>query len=900
MFKKTMLAKSLLLAFGSTATLFGTATMAQQNSSDQPAQLQRVEVTGSAIKRIDAETAVPITVIKLDDLRKEGVTTVEQVLSRISSSQSQTGTSQAVGSATGGAAYADLRGLGSNKTLVLLNGRRVANNAIDGASVDLNVIPFAALERVEILRDGASSLYGTDAIGGVINFITRKDFTGGSITLGADSPQHDGGKAYNANIAYGFGTLENDGFNVLGIVDFQKQRPVGAIQRDYSSTGFLPNRGIFRSSGSPDPANYSQGGPSANPAGPACNANSYIFHQSGSGCRYDFVKWVDLIPNTERASGLLKGSLKLTPDHTLNLEYFATQILSKTTIAPVPFAALKMDPGTPFFPGNGMTPAPANFVIDPTKSINIRWRDVPNGPRQEEDKNVQQRLVASVEGIVAGWDYNAGIAYNENKNTHNVTGGYADGTIITSGVKTGAINPFGAQTAAGQALLDSALVRGILYSGKSTVVSADAHASREVGDWLGAGRQAAVAIGAEFRREKTNFQANPAVAELLVASTGIDPTTDQGGSRKVAAVYGEINIPLTKELEVTGALRYDKYSDFGSTTNPKAGFRYQPIEQVLIRGSYSTGFRAPSLYELNNPQTYTNTANSFNDPKRCPNGVPVAGAATDDVCNTQFIVQNGGNKELKPEKAKNLTFGLVFEPVKDLTVGFDFWWIKLRDQVSVLPDTLIFADPTKYAGLFRRAADGSLSIDGSQCPGVSCGYIVNTNDNLGEVRTHGVDLSASYRLRAGDIGTFNFGINGTYVTKYEYQQEQGGVFLQNAGTYSGTGPIFRWAHTLNATWTKGVWGLGVVNRFKTGYHDQNDPNQVSDPQFYGDVASYSVWDVSGSWAPVKTLSFTLGIRNVFDKEPPFSNQARTFQSNFDPRFTDPTGRSFYVRGTYNF
>ena len=900
MLKRTMLAKSLLLAFGGTAAVFGTGAVAQQAPSDQPTQLQRVEVTGSAIKRIDAETSVPITVIKLDALRKEGVTTIEQVLSRISASQSQTGTSQAVGAGTGGAAYADLRGLGSNKTLVLLNGRRVANNVIDGSSVDLNVIPFSALERVEILRDGASALYGTDAIGGVINFITRRDFTGGSVTLGADSPQHPGGKAYNANLAYGFGALEQEGFNILGIVDLQKQSPISASQRNFSSTGFLPEKGIFRSSGSPDPANYSQGGPSANPAGPGCTANPYIFHQSGSSCRYDFVKWVDLVPDTERASGLFKGTLKLGPDHLLNLEYFATQVISKTRIAPVPFAALTIDNGTPFFPGNGITPAPTNFVIDPTKPINVRWRDVPNGPRQEQDKNFQQRLVASAEGVVAGWDYNAGLTYNQNKNTHTTTGGYADGTIITTGVRTGVINPFGAQTPAGQALLDSALVKGVLYSGTGDVVSVDGRASREVGDWLSAGRSVALAVGTEFRREKMKFQANPPVAELLVASTGVDPATNQGGSRTVGAVYGELNVPITKELEVTGALRYDKYSDVGSTTNPKLSFRYQPVEQVLMRGSYSTGFRAPSLYELNNPQTYTNTANSFNDPVRCPNGVPAAGAAEADVCNTQFIVQNGGNKQLRPEKAKNLTLGLVIEPVKDLSVAFDFWWIKLKDQVSVLPDTLIFADVVKYASRFRRGADGSLSIDGSQCPGVNCGYIIDTNDNLGEVRTHGIDLSASYRLRAGDMGTFNFGVNGTYVTKYEYQQEQGGVFLQNAGTYSGTGPIFRWAHTLNATWTQGAWGLAVVNRFKTGYHDQNDPNQVAAPSFYGDVASYSVWDVAGSWTPAKALSFTVGVRNLFDKEPPFSNQARTFQSNFDPRFTDPTGRAYYVRATYTF
>ena len=902
MFKRSQVCSAVVVAFGGVLAMSATPSFGQtqQSQTDQPTQLQRVEVTGSAIKRIDAETAVPITVIKLDELRKQGVTTIEQVLSRISASQSQTGTSQSVGLGTGSAAFADLRGLGSNKTLILLNGRRIANNAIDGASVDLNVIPFSALERVEILRDGASALYGTDAIGGVINFITRKDFSGGAVTLGADSPQHPGGKAYSANLAYGFGRLDNDGFNVLGVVDYQKQSPISAAQRDFSSTGFLPDRGIFRSSGSPDPANYNQGGKSANPAGPACTANPFIFHQSGSSCRYDFVKWVDLVPDTERVSGLLKGTLKLSPDHAVSVEYFATQVLNKTTIAPVPFAALTVDPGTPFFPGNGITPGPTNFAIDPTKSINVRWRDVPNGPRQEQDKNLQQRVVASIDGVVIGWDYNVGLAYNQNKNTHTTTGGYADGTIITSGVKTGIINPFGDQTTAGQALLDGALVKGVLYYGQADVTSIDARASRELGDWMGAGRSAAIAVGTEFRREKLSFQANPSVAELLVASTGVDPTTNQGGSRTVSAVYGELNIPLTKELEVTGALRYDKYSDVGSTTNPKVSFRYQPIDPVLLRGSYSTGFRAPSLYELNNPQTYTNTGNSFNDPVRCPNGVPIAGASEADVCNTQFIVLNGGNPKLRPEKAKNLVLGLVLEPVKDLTIGLDFWWIKLKDQVSVLPDTLIFADVVKNAGLFHRGADGSLSIDGTQCPGVNCGYITDTNDNLGEIRTNGVDLSAAYRLRTADMGTFNFGINGTYVTKYEYQQEQGGVFLQNAGAYSGTGPIFRWAHTLNVTWTKDAWGLAIVNRYKSGYQDQNDPNQVSDPQFYGDVGSYSVWDVAGSWTPVKALSFTVGVRNVFDRSPPFSNQAKTFQSNFDPRYSDPTGRAYYARATYTF
>src|SRR5450432_3652997 len=176
-------------------------------SQTQSQQLERVEITGSAIKRIDAETSVPVTVLKVDDLKKEGIATVQQLLERVSAAQTSVATSQSVGSATGGAAFANLRALGQNKTLVLLNGRRIADNAIDGSAPDLNMIPIAALERIEVLRDGASSLYGIDAIGGVINFITRKDLKGGSLTLQAQKPQHDGGKSYNANIGYGYGDL---------------------------------------------------------------------------------------------------------------------------------------------------------------------------------------------------------------------------------------------------------------------------------------------------------------------------------------------------------------------------------------------------------------------------------------------------------------------------------------------------------------------------------------------------------------------------------------------------------------------------------------------------------------------------------------------------------------------
>jgi len=270
MFKRTRVSQAAWMLASSAALLAGMPALAQNAP-------QRVEITGSAIKRIDAETAVPVTVLKIEDLKAQGVSSIEQIMSSLGAVQMNQTSSQQVGAGTGGASFADLRGLGASKTLVLLNGRRVANNAIDGSAVDLNMIPFAALQRVEVLRDGASSLYGTDAIGGVINFITRNDYQGGSITLGADVPEAKGGKAESANVGFGFGDLSKQGFNVFGFIDVNRQHRIKGDQRPWNSRfpgGLSPT---------PFPANYYQNGDvTANPAAPACTTPAFLT-PSGDG-----------------------------------------------------------------------------------------------------------------------------------------------------------------------------------------------------------------------------------------------------------------------------------------------------------------------------------------------------------------------------------------------------------------------------------------------------------------------------------------------------------------------------------------------------------------------------------------------------------------------------------------
>jgi iron complex outermembrane receptor protein len=779
---------------------------------------------------------------------------------------------------------------------VLLNGRRIANQAVgaagDSSAPDLNTIPLAAIDRIEVLRDGASSLYGTDAIGGVINFITKKDFQGGEANLQYDSPQHPGGKSYEASVGYGRGDLDKDRWNFFGFVDWQHQEVLTTPQRSSFASATKTSPTGF-------PGAWSQGSASVSPFAPECNLQYQA--PSGTTCAYYYWNWVDLVPKTDRLTGMLEGTIALAGDHQLGLEYTAAQTDVWTRVAGVPEGALTMDPTSPYFPGNGVTPPPpAGTDWDPTQPIRIRWRTVPAGPRSDHNANFQQRFVASLQGTIAGWDYDTGLAWNHIKTSDTLVGGYVDDNVIRDAVANGTLNPFTPDLPPDQlAIVQSAVKNGTLFTATGEVVSWDARIGRELGDWFHAGRRSALAFGAEVRHEKYIQLANTAYASQVVSSTGFDPNTDNEGARSVWAVYGELNVPVTKAFEVTASLRYDHYPDFGSTTNPKLSAKFAPSDKWAVRGALTTGFRAPSLYELHSAQVFTNTANNWDDPVRCPNGNPIPGASRADNCQVQFMALGGGNPNLTPEKSRSATLGFVLQPVPQFDATIDFWWLHLKNQIGALADQTVFGDPATYASHFVRAADGSLATDGSQCntaanPGPQCGYILLLNDNLGGTRTNGIDVAANYRLRTG-FGNWAFHLQETYVSRYEYQNEKDGAWYQNVGVYSGLGPVFRNQWTIGAQWSMGPWSAGLVNHYKSGYIDE-DLGQVPIER----VGAYSTWDLFGSWSPNKKMTLTLGVRNLMDRKPPSTVQAATFQVGYDPRFADPYQRVFYVRGTYRF
>ena len=919
MFKRTRINSALLTAFSAGLLIAESSAFAQDTTA-----VQRVEITGSSIKRVDAETSEPVTVIKADDLKKQGVTTVEQIMQNVSAMQVQQTSSQSVGAGTGGASFADLRGLGANKTLVLLNGRRIANSAFDSSAPDINLIPFAAIERVEVLRDGASALYGTDAISGVINFITRKDYRGGTLTLGVDAPQHPGGAAHSANAGFGFGDYDKDGFNLFGFVNFDKQAAILANQRPYYEQQYLKH-GTYAASGTTFPAtwegvtNVSAADAGTPFGGPACLSSQNLFPKASTTpnqCGEITTNFIGFVPATEKESGLMNASFKIDENNKFNFEAFVAQSRVNAQTAPVPYGALYMHPTDKYFPGNGITPLPAGTVISPDQSghpgavnddaLFIKFRTVMLGNREDDNTATQGRFSAGLEGDLADWDYNVAVTLNTNHTQDYLKSGYSDINVLATqdtnpdSVTYGgyylnpAINPFGAQTAAGTALLNQAAAAavGVLQSGQGTVKQIDGHASRDLGDWLHAGRPAALALGFEARNEKFTQQANAPVAEAVIASTGLDPTELNTGKRDVYAGFFELNVPILKSLDVTAAARYDKYSDFGNTTNPKASFRFQPVKSFLLRGSYSTGFRAPSLFELHASQVYGTSVGGDNDPVNCPGGVQKAGAPT-SACNNQFEELTGGNLNLKPEKSKNATLGLVLEPFNNFTAELDYYHISFTNEIGIVPDKDMY-DPSQFAQFsqyFHYNSAGQLSTDGTQCPGVNCGYVSELSLNLGGIKTDGADIALNYRANAGRFGKLNFGLQSTWVHSFKFQDVQGGQYFQNVGSYTGLNPVFRWQHNGVIDWSLDPFALGLAVHYKSGYIDFDPSNKVS---------AYTTVDLYGTYAMSKGFSFTAGVRNLTDSKAPFTNQNVLFQTGYDPRYGDPTGRTYYGRVTYSF
>ncbi len=904
MFKRNKICTAALAALGGTLLVTSLPVLAQG---------QTVEVTGSRIKRIDTETALPVVTIKASDLERAGVQTAEAAVQFIAQNQSTVNSSRSIGTTNGGAAYADLRGLGVERTLVLLNGQRIVKNPYSGIATDLNVIPTVAIERIEVLTDGASSIYGTDAIAGVINIITRSDFQGVNIGGSAKLPQGDGGEQYNGNITGGFGSLAKDGFNLFGGFDYTQENRIRAIDRDYAKSGIIPDKGVYKTSGTSFPGNYSQSstGVSTNPTLPNCAPPSSILIPDIFGpnsCRYDYTSSIDIMSEVERWSLFGRGSMALGSDHVASLEYFRAYNSVGNNVAPTPLTGLSMPPTNPYYPGGSMGTPITNPALNTAANISAGWRMVPAGPRASTIENTTQRLLGEIKGAFGEWDYSVNALYSDSNVKNNFEGGYVSRPKIIDGIQgnNGApyLNPFGDQSAAGLEYILGSKVIGQMQDIEGKLFNIGASVSGNLFN-MPAGA-VGVAAGVEYRKEEIEYRNN---FELIrqAASSGLELAEDTTGDISNFALFGEANFPITKTLEIPVSIRYDDTGDTGSKWTPKIGARWQALPNTLLRASYNKGFRAPGVFDLYAPNSITFTSNSYDDPVLCPNGVPVAGADPSRDCGQQFRQLQGGSKSVQSEESTAWTMGIVFEVMSNVTIGLDYFNYEVEGTIGALPETAIFGDTARYADKFVRcstlSAADQAAIDAC-VPGTvdPLAYITTTTANLGNIRTAGWDIAFSASQAFANAGRFTFTLNGTYMTKWEQQLVAGGEYFSALGRYSVdlNFPAPRYQQVSRLGWDQGVWGVGLFHRYKRGYHDYN--LDTLDDAVYGNnrVDDWSVFDLSVTYTGVKGLTLTAGVLNLMDEDAPFSNQGATFQVGYDPRITDPVGRAFMLQASYQF
>ncbi len=932
MFAEKPMRKALALALGgglSSSLLLATPIFAQTAES-APQKLEKVEVTGSSIKRIDGETALPVLVLKRDDIERTGASNVEQLLRSISAT-SALGSSSVANSGAGGgqggassATLISLRGLGSARTLVLINGRRGAPSG-GSSAVDINTIPIYAIDRLEVLKDGASAVYGSDAVAGVVNFILRKDYTGVEVsgTYGAPT-RPGGGDEGKASIFAGFGDMAKDRYNVNFGAGYQYTKPIFGSDRSFARNLNVGEQ-LDKLSTTSFPANVRlPSGALRSPTFPNCGPYSQVSPLQPSGptglCRYDNAPYIALQPDSKQANVSFNGRINIssavegyvesnfTRNKTLNTTqhvlingaalpaghpYIASLTNLINTQYPAFTAQLNpliggawalLPPSSPYYPtafatANGLTGQP----------LVLLFRSIPTGVRKTEDVADNSRVVAGLRGDAMGWDYDGGVLYSQNKITETLKQGWALTNQYLNLLNTGVINPFGPTTdpnALAAAMASN--YNGPWFVNKTSITSAYAKGTHELYQ-LPAGMMS-ISLGAEFRKEKLDLAPSDANKQFLVSGFGA-AGVPVSATRNVESAYTEVNIPILKNLEADAAVRYDNYQRVGNTVNPEGSIRWTATDTFLVRGSIGTGFRAPTLIDLYQPEARGITTNGSRDLIRCPIGTT---GLID--CSTQFVTIGGGNSSLKPEKSKSTTLGFVFEPTRDFYLGVDFWTVEVKDVIRTgISTATILGDPVKYASYIRRGPpDGNPS---------GVGPIIGIDQsltNLGKTNVAGIDLDIRGRILNTAEDKVTLRLNGTYLTRYD-QQNLDGTYTSaiNRPSALGIGVALRWRHTASVVWETGPWIASVSENFQVGYDDLRtslQPASVTPRQ----VAPYETYDSQLVYTGFKALKLTLGIKNLFDQNPPYTNYGAGFVGSYDLSYTDVRGRFIYTTATYTF
>lgn len=959
--------------------------------SKQDASGGEIVVTGSLLRRTDTETPSPVTVLTADTIAKAGITTASDAIRSISADGAGSiGTGFQSGFSAGGSAVS-LRGLGVSSTLVLVDGLRSANFPIndDGHNsyVDLNSIPFSLIDRIEVLKDGASSTYGADAIGGVVNLILKKHVTGVVGTVEAGAAQKGDAEHQRANLTVGYGDYASQGFNVYINGEYQRDGRVSNHSRGfpYNTQDLTPIGGNDLNTAD---SSLTTATPSAvvtrvtqtdlnNPlAGSTagltnqfqtlnlgtCANGTYTQTSStvnGVGCRYDLVdQYRQLAPLQERYSVNGRISVRISD----RIEGYVTGSYSRSDVSIIgapsavratqPFGgspavassnpgvvlpvwicptgincALASTPGRQLNPNN---PYAAAYAANPTLGaarLYYLFGDIAQG---SDRTNEVYRVTSGLNGSFGDdWNWRIEGAYARD-NLEITQHGYINIAGLARAINTGSYN-FVNPSLNSQAVRD-AIAPDITTPSHSSLASVDASISKALMTLPGGDLQ--IAVGGQVRRETlTNNNQNAALDTYTLT------TSSAFGKHTVSAAYFEIDAPVLTSLDLTASGRYDHYSEGFGRFSPKVGFKFAPVRQFAVRGTYSQGFRAPTFAE-SNPQSQYAGFVSFAPP--CNFVVAHGGTQTGTTCNTNgnpyaqsYSLGRGvvGNPDLKPETSRSFTAGTIFQPVK--------WFSFTADYYNVKKSNLIVAGPLTGQAQAAYFAQSTLAAATAAVAAVGPGYSVNVVDgpdplfpnalprllilntpfvNANYSITSGIDLAATATIPIGDDSTFTSRIEATHLFKYDLHTENG--VQKYAGTMgpndlsSGNGtPNWRgnWQNTLQV----GAYSLTAttyfVNKIKAVATDQGNLSTDCSAALYkaaGDptgekfcyVNSFINVDLNGSVRVNDKFTFFVNVGNIFGAHAPVAPAAYSSAPNFLTtwHYAGLIGRTFKAGASFGF
>ncbi len=881
--KKPQLVVAIRIALGTALTASATLS-APLAWAQEP--VEEIYVTGSRIGRTsDFESPSPVASFNRDDLNKAGYANLQQLMEKQpftgNGTFSTRGNNQ--DSSANGAASISLRGLGADATLVLVNGRRVAISAfaesITTNFVDINSIPVSAIERIEVLKDGASAVYGSDAVAGVVNIILRDDFDGFELSAGGGWTTESGYDEQNISGIWG---MSGENGNVTIIADYFKNSTLSNSERENSEGTTLatadhdPPGFDLRSSRSFPGTFIVDGAVMVDPTCPPDRTTE----PPDSICIFDYGPFNLITPEAERTGILLLAHQGFGN----GLEVFAEAAVQHNR-------SLAQGAPTPLDTSAGLT-VPVDHPNNPfpgaTAPLTIlRFRTVDAGPRTWHIETDNLRGVLGLRGELNdwNWEFSAQRARSESEQSGDRSDGWVRTDFLQQQIDLGNYNPFGG-TVNPQSVIEN-ITTSLVRRGKSDMTSYDASITGGLFE-LGAG-EVQMAAGLEYREESISDVPDDQFQRGLIFGT---EAVAAAASRDITSAYLEFSLPLLESLELSLAGRYDDYSDFGDTTNPKLAVRWSPIDELAFRASWGTGFRAPSLAQVGLGPSHD--SRFFIDTYRCADqpGSP----ACDPL---DYTIQISGNPELQAEESETWNVGAAWQPSAMWRVSVDYWDIVQEDKI----DTPFGATYT------NNCNDQTSTVCPRGTPGVgeTLGELIEVQTvltNIGEQSVTGIDLGASFATDLG-AGALTLGLEYSHLLEFEKVEQnfEGTGFVTRDLTGEYEYPEDRFV--LTGDWALENWDFYAAVNYIGSFEDQPDVNADTVLDFdeftTRKVDAFVTLGLQASYTGIEGLTLTLGVENALDEEVPFAiGDADVDVYGYVQNVHSPRGRFAYGKATYRF